>query len=59
MLAMTPFVTSKKPSAGNLRPSRAFTWVKQIVIAAADVKPDVTDVEIKLTMKPGFKTHYL
>lgn len=49
-------MTDKNPSALNFRPSSAFTWVKQMVIAAADVKALFTGVEIKLTIKPNLRT---
>jgi hypothetical protein len=40
------------PLALKLRPRRALIWVEMMVIATAEVKPDITGVEIKLTIKP-------
>jgi len=52
MCWIVPLTIPITPSALNVSPSKALSWVEQIVIAAADVKPLLTGVEMKFTMKP-------
>lgn len=54
MCSIAPFIVGRNPSAANLSPSSPLICVAQIVIAAADVNPEFTGVEIKLTMKPVY-----
>lgn len=55
MLSIVPVITDRNPSAGKLKPKRALTWVEQMVKAAADVKPLITGVDMKLTINPEIR----
>lgn len=49
------FIRSNMPLLENLMPNRFFNWAKMIMSDVADVKPDVTGVDMKSTKKPKQK----
>lgn len=52
MFSIEPLIVGKNPSAAKDRPSKPFNCVEQIVIAEAEVKPELTGDDIKFTINP-------
>lgn len=58
ILEMHPSTSSRNPFALNDNPNRDLTWVDVIEIAAAEVNPLMTGLDIKLTIKPETNENY-
>ena len=52
MFSIAPLTVGRNPLAAKDKPSKAFNCDEQVLIAVAEVKPELTGDDIKFTINP-------